>query len=304
MDNNPNRDRHDRSPHSHHADSGDHEADDQPEQPDTGVAVPESSTAVSRTASEMPSPPPPPPAAAATRRLQSEVGGGGGGGEGSVQRSRGPKRSRAAEEGAGPKPRKKPQEFDAPPVASPCSVCGRRFGSWKALFGHMRSHPDRDWRGIHPPPKFTRESTPEDDQEVHVIREQAENLLIGVAEEVAARLGKAPPGVSASPVPTTTVDERGKRRMEIEHKCSICSQVFSSGPALGGHMRSHSDRQFQAAAESSSSASRRRGLGIDLNMPNEPEDDESPRRPSSPPPEGKEGGFDLNRRATPPSDEE
>ncbi|KAL9147089.1 hypothetical protein ABFS82_13G151600 [Erythranthe guttata] len=38
------------------------------------------------------------------------------------------------------------------PVKKPtCSLCGRGFLSMKSLFGHMRSHPNREWRGIHPP---------------------------------------------------------------------------------------------------------------------------------------------------------
>nr|XP_027124064.1 uncharacterized protein LOC113740730 [Coffea arabica] len=32
-----------------------------------------------------------------------------------------------------------------------CSICGKDFPSRKSLFGHMRCHPDREWRGMEPP---------------------------------------------------------------------------------------------------------------------------------------------------------
>lgn len=35
-----------------------------------------------------------------------------------------------------------------------CSICGKVFLTPKALFGHMRSHPGRGWRGARPPPTF------------------------------------------------------------------------------------------------------------------------------------------------------
>ncbi|MQL79852.1 hypothetical protein Taro_012284 [Colocasia esculenta] len=33
-----------------------------------------------------------------------------------------------------------------------CSLCGKSFPSRKSLYGHMRCHPEREWRGIKPPP--------------------------------------------------------------------------------------------------------------------------------------------------------
>ncbi|XVF69467.1 hypothetical protein PTKIN_Ptkin11bG0084600 [Pterospermum kingtungense] len=33
-----------------------------------------------------------------------------------------------------------------------CCICNKEFRSMKSLFGHMRNHPERSWRGIRPPP--------------------------------------------------------------------------------------------------------------------------------------------------------
>ncbi|KAL4382911.1 hypothetical protein GQ457_15G028610 [Hibiscus cannabinus] len=33
-----------------------------------------------------------------------------------------------------------------------CYICNKSFMSLKSLFGHMRNHPERSWRGIRPPP--------------------------------------------------------------------------------------------------------------------------------------------------------
>ena len=54
------------------------------------------------------------------------------------------------------KPRRRTSEFTNIPRGPPvCNVCGRAFHSWKAVFGHLRSHKDRNYRGFLPPPKFT-----------------------------------------------------------------------------------------------------------------------------------------------------
>ncbi|KAL1208868.1 Zinc finger protein ZAT2 [Cardamine amara subsp. amara] len=33
-----------------------------------------------------------------------------------------------------------------------CCLCGKEFQTLPSLFGHMRRHPDRSWKGIRPPP--------------------------------------------------------------------------------------------------------------------------------------------------------
>ncbi|XP_027172153.1 uncharacterized protein LOC113771788 [Coffea eugenioides] len=65
-----------------------------------------------------------------------------------------------------------------------CSICGKDFPSRKSLFGHMRCHPDREWRGMEPPKeqgKIPREhpqslSILDDDDEEEEEEEEEESL--------------------------------------------------------------------------------------------------------------------------------
>lgn len=81
----------------------------------------------------------------------------------SPQETYGRKRGRAEEHGGGSssgggqKGKKKGELIDPPSTDPKCATCGKTFGSWKAVFGHLRSHPERDYRGAFPPPKVWEE---------------------------------------------------------------------------------------------------------------------------------------------------
>ncbi|URD84444.1 C2H2 zinc finger protein [Musa troglodytarum] len=60
------------------------------------------------------------------------------------------------------------------------------------------------------------------------------------------------------------------------HECSICGSEFSSGQALGGHMRRH---RPLAAADAQEAKKDKSFLSLDLNLP-APADEELHRQPS------------------------
>ncbi|KGN55600.1 uncharacterized protein LOC105435052 [Cucumis sativus] len=75
---------------------------------------------------------------------------------------------------------KKKGELTEVPKGEPrCATCNKVFKSWKALFGHLRSHPERTYRGALPPPTAA-------ELDIRRCQQQLASTLLTVAQQVSA----------------------------------------------------------------------------------------------------------------------
>ncbi|KAL2554622.1 C2H2-type zinc finger family protein [Forsythia ovata] len=145
-----------------------------------------------------------------------------------------------------------------------CKTCNRTFPSFQALGGHRASHKK---------PKNTTAFvlSDEDHQDSdHVSFRQKNNNINSLSSSPSLQL-------------TNSTIKRTK-----VHECSYCGAEFTSGQALGGHMRRHrgglvaknttlslsspSPASFENQESDELSKKPRNGLSLDLNLP-APEDD-------------------------------
>ncbi|KAL1557698.1 zinc finger protein ZAT5-like [Salvia divinorum] len=145
-----------------------------------------------------------------------------------------------------------------------CRTCSRTFSSFQALGGHRASHrkpkPAAEFhRKIRPPP------LPEEEEEVEEAKLSKFNTV--------ANSNTPPPPI--------------KLQLNRIHECSICGSEFSSGQALGGHMRRHRSPPPQPPAERSGDDSNssdhhhrhRNMFSLDLNLPAPPEECSTNQKP-------------------------
>ncbi|QCD88120.1 zinc finger protein ZAT5-like [Vigna unguiculata] len=142
-----------------------------------------------------------------------------------------------------------------------CKTCNRTFPSFQALGGHRASHKK---------PKLSpEEKKPPPSQSPHVAvttydRFEEDTVNVKSGPPISLQLG------------------HGNNKGKI-HECSICGSEFSSGQALGGHMRRHRASSTNTNTVDTSSSNTvtavattvsppRSVLQLDLNLP-APEDD-------------------------------
>lgn len=146
-----------------------------------------------------------------------------------------------------------------------CPVCSKSFASKKAEYGHMRCHPERGWRGAHPPPPSA-----------------ASQKIDGLSPSTMEPVGASGPASgtiiasSSTSISSNTdgsswnVDEVNEQNQGMEepcrmYKCSSCDKVFQTFQALGGHRSGHSYRKnLDDAGEESKGALAKRSFRCDV----------------------------------------
>ncbi|KAL2328542.1 hypothetical protein Fmac_021969 [Flemingia macrophylla] len=140
-----------------------------------------------------------------------------------------------------------------------CKTCNRTFPSFQALGGHRASHKK---------PKLVGEERKAAPSELaHMIVDNFDRF------EEANNVKSGPP-ISLQVDHGSNSNNNNNNKGKI-HECSICGSEFTSGQALGGHMRRHrasTNTNSTTSCNNVNTARPRNVLQLDLNLP-APEDD-------------------------------
>ncbi|GAA0173503.1 hypothetical protein LIER_27102 [Lithospermum erythrorhizon] len=155
-----------------------------------------------------------------------------------------------------------------------CKTCDRSFPSFQALGGHRTSHKKHKPTVEIMEDKKGKKLPPLDDHH-HQENKQDE-------EKTKEFLKISPSSLLSLEIPKKSSHHRsvinGTNNKVKIHECSICGAEFSSGQALGGHMRRHriptSTTPPTTVSSHDDGGERPRNiLELDLNLPAPPEDD-------------------------------
>ncbi|GAA0160950.1 hypothetical protein LIER_17384 [Lithospermum erythrorhizon] len=152
-----------------------------------------------------------------------------------------------------------------------CKTCNRSFPSFQALGGHRTSH-KKHKPTVEMEDKKGRKIPPSSDDDNHQEKKQYEE-----EEEKGMKLFKISPSsllsleIANKNSHGNNIVTNNSKVMKI-HECSICGAEFSSGQALGGHMRRHRNPNSTTTTATESSHNdggerQRTMLELDLNLP-------------------------------------
>ncbi|KAK7277442.1 hypothetical protein RJT34_22455 [Clitoria ternatea] len=144
-----------------------------------------------------------------------------------------------------------------------CKTCNRCFPSFQALGGHRASHKKPMQNGTTSTEQ--KQTVNEDDRQNSDLTPTSTTLSLQISNGAN----------SCGGIITAATSTKANNKV---HECSICGAEFSSGQALGGHMRRHrtsgnvSMMSGGNSNESQEAKKPRNVLSLDLNLP-APEDD-------------------------------
>ncbi|KAI9114596.1 hypothetical protein K1719_014294 [Acacia pycnantha] len=122
-----------------------------------------------------------------------------------------------------------------------CLVCNKDFPSEKSLCGHMRSHPDRDWRGMNPP-FVTTENALSSSSSSELIKEQDhQNHNKSSSPSTSEKSLSVPvdPSSSSSETSWLKKDMRGRKRIGEAEAAHIAALTLMDMHLFGNYHLPH-----------------------------------------------------------------
>ncbi|KAL4378477.1 hypothetical protein GQ457_02G006670 [Hibiscus cannabinus] len=104
----------------------------------------------------------------------------------------------------------KKEELEVLHREATCYVCKKGFGTWKAMFGHLKAH-QRQTPGAFPPPSFTppKGSPEKNNPDVNGLKEQLAPTLLNLAYETMNKMSQDEPNTSVAAAAGDASSPRG-----------------------------------------------------------------------------------------------